>query len=275
MDRWSYVTGPADQSRPLPLVIDLHGFSEGADIHRTLTQLTAYGELHGFMVATPQGTAHLPFWNAPNVASGPHDEKFFLALIDDIGRHHCLDRGRVFFTGLSNGAFMSSRMACDHADRITAIAAVAGLMYPKDCHPSRPIPVMGIHGTADRFVRFDGGYGDKGAALPRDPVASPILGMLSFDPVPTVAQRWATHNHCPSPTNTAIAADVELRTWTCPHHADVALYIVMNGGHTWPGSVGSAAVESVIGHTTMSFDANEQIWKFFRAAPSISVRDAR
>jgi polyhydroxybutyrate depolymerase len=60
---------------------------------------------------------------------------------------------------------------------------------------------------------------------------------------------------------------VTLLQWSCPPGADVELYRVTGGGHSWPGSTFSKAIESVVGPTTMSIDANEIMWKFFERHP--------
>src|SRR5690606_9654098 len=73
---------------------------------------------------------------------------------------------RVYVAGLSNGAFMTSTVACDHADRIAAAAPVAGIVAPEDCDAARPVPVVAFHGTEDTFVAFDGGLGSSVADLP-------------------------------------------------------------------------------------------------------------
>src|SRR5207249_2240770 len=62
---------------------------------------------------------------------------------------------------MSNGAQMVYRLASELADRIAAIAAVAGPMALAECRPSRPISVLHIHGTGDEFAPFRGGKGPR------------------------------------------------------------------------------------------------------------------
>ncbi len=68
---------------------------------------------------------------------------------------------------------------------------------------------------------------------------------------------------CPHRT----ASDVTELTYTCPPGADVELYRVQGGGHSWPGSAFSKLIESVVGPTTDSISANEVMWAFFQAHP--------
>ena len=50
-------------------------------------------------------------------------------------------------------------MACDRADRVTAIAAISGVTFaePARCAPSAPVAILQIHGTDDDTIRFQGG----------------------------------------------------------------------------------------------------------------------
>jgi polyhydroxybutyrate depolymerase len=69
-----------------------------------------------------------------------------------------IPRGRVFATGLSAGGFMATRLGCQRADVVSAIAPVAGTLasgYP--CAPSQPVSVLEVHGNADPVVPFNGG----------------------------------------------------------------------------------------------------------------------
>ncbi len=54
---------------------------------------------------------------------------------------------------------MAYRMACDHADQITAIAALNGAMWSdaSRCKPSGPVSVLDIRGTADQTITYTGG----------------------------------------------------------------------------------------------------------------------
>jgi polyhydroxybutyrate depolymerase len=60
---------------------------------------------------------------------------------------------------------MAHRMACDHADQITAIVSLAGATWrdPSKCVPARPVSVLQIHGTDDTVVDFHGSALHPGA----------------------------------------------------------------------------------------------------------------
>ena len=59
---------------------------------------------------------------------------------------------------MSNGGFMTNRLACDRADVFAAIAPVSGTLgVGVACNPSRPVSVLDAHGTGDPMVPFNGG----------------------------------------------------------------------------------------------------------------------
>jgi polyhydroxybutyrate depolymerase len=75
------------------------------------------------------------------------DVEFVRRMIGLLEADLCIDRARLFATGLSNGAFMTSVVACSLADKIAAVAPVAGVRDPAGCEPSRPVPLLAIHGS--------------------------------------------------------------------------------------------------------------------------------
>jgi polyhydroxybutyrate depolymerase len=86
-----------------------------------------------------------------------------------------------------------------------------------------------------------------------------------FPSIPTFTADWARRNHCRAkPVESAIAADVTRLEYTgCADDADVVLYTVHGGGHTWPG--GGPGPEWLVGSTSSGVDATRQMWAFFRA----------
>jgi polyhydroxybutyrate depolymerase len=174
---------------------------------------------------------------------------------------------------------MTSAMACQYSDRIAAVAPVAGVRTIEGCRPERPVPVVAFHGTADGFVDYDGGFGEEALDLPapdgsgrtlRDTL-TPEQRDRPADPnaaIPNIMAAWAKRNGCrPSSEETPVAADVTEVAYDCPPDAATELYRVTDGGHAWPGSSFSVAIEGIVGRTTMNIDANEIMWKFFVAHP--------
>ena len=262
-----------DGTKPVPVVIDLHGYLEGARVHATNSMLGPFGDQHGFVTITPQGSGDVvPGWE---VEFDSPDVRFIGDLLDEVARTLCVDDRRVYVAGFSNGAFLASTIACVYADRIAAIAPVAGLLDPARCKPARPVPIVAFQGTGDEFVAFTGGLGPRGQAASANDGTGRLLGETSGGkavarsaPTEKVAAAWAKRNKCTvKPKETRVAPDVTAVRYRCPKHADVDLYRIEGGGHTWPGSEFSRAIESAVGPTTFSINADELMWSFFQAHP--------
>jgi polyhydroxybutyrate depolymerase len=266
------VPAMATAGRPAPLVIDMHGLAEGAEFHRRASAFATLGDSKGFITVTPQGqgSGATTFFDA---RPGSTDIAFVRAILDDVEAKQCIDPTRVYAAGYSNGAFLSSTLACVMADRFAAVAPVAGVRDIPGCRPSRRVPVIAFHGTADQFVLYDGGVSQVAAKLaappewtgPRDlPGIDAVVPGPINESIPKVVDAWAHRNHCaPGPHDTAVASDVTLIGYHCPKGAEVELYRIEGGGHTWPGSAATATLASVLGPTTLSIDATALIWTFF------------
>jgi polyhydroxybutyrate depolymerase len=177
-------------------------------------------------------------------------------VLDEIGTHHWVDQSRVYSMGISNGAMMSGRLACDRPDRFAAVGVVAGT-GPAEladlCVGKGPVSIVAFHGTEDPLIDYNG-----------DPTLHPELGRrLSVD---RFADYWTTRNNCTGepfvdqPTTT-----ISRRSWT-GERADVVLYRVDGGGHTWPGGR-QYLPEFIIGSTDGSMDATTVMWEFFKQHP--------
>ena len=258
-----------DDEHPRPLVIDLHGYLSGAAGQAAISNLAAYSEHAGFVLATPQGSGPLPYWNAVPHGDLPDDVQFISDVIDDVSGRLCIDPARIYVDGLSNGAFLSSLIACRLADKVAAVATVAGLMFPAGCAPSRPVPILAIHGTADHFVPFDGGRGDALATLAWNNETTAAFDDLPFAPTSAALAQWAKAEGCTEPPEEqpVRGAVTVTRYHGCAGGSALELYVVAGAGHTWPGSAFSQASAAVLGPTTTDIDANELIWAFFAAHP--------
>lgn len=258
-----------DGTEPIPVVLDLHGYSEGAEVHKLHSKLGELGDTEGFVTITPQGLGPVARWDT---GLDSPDVQFIGDLLDEIEQTLCVDERRVFVTGLSNGAFMTSAVACAYADRVAAAAPVAGVRDIEGCDPARRVPVVVFHGTADQFVSFDGGLGPAVASLP-NPDGSPRdpnqpAPAPEGPSIPDITAAWAERNDCKAkPKEREIASDVTLVRYRCPGNADVDFYRIEGGGHSWPGSEFSASIDFIVGPTTFSISANDVMWEFFEQHP--------
>jgi polyhydroxybutyrate depolymerase len=132
---------------------------------------------------------------------------------------------------------MSSLLGCRLADRVAAVAPIAGLRAGRaagpdfaepdasDCRPSHPLPVLAIHGTDDPTNPFPGGEGLRwGYSVER------------------AAAHWASLDRCgAAPALEKVSARVtRVHYGACNASSEVVLYRIeaprdQGGGHIWPG----------------------------------------
>lgn len=152
---------PASYSgdRAVPLLLDLHGFTNTAANERQYSGQLAQSDKRGFIAVWPDGIGLS--WNAYGCcavanATNIDDVTFLRSLIVAMKARANIDADRVFVTGLSNGAGMAQRMACEAADLVRAVAAVSFPLNVAACTPAKPIGVTEIAGTKDETIAYDG-----------------------------------------------------------------------------------------------------------------------
>jgi len=252
-----------DRDQPVPIVFSFHGFLSNPNSHALITSWHKLADEERFIVVYPQGT-HFPqrwdsgaTWGASNI----DDVQFFLDMLEDMSTKVSIDPTRVYVNGFSNGGGMTVRLGCDAADKIAAIGSVAGAVVDTDnCNPSRPVPAIAFHGTSDPVVNYDG-FGMQfpilrtGARFTNAPTY--FLGAEDW------TARWAEWNNCNITPNTIpLEGDVSgIRYIDCDEGADVILYTIDEGGHTWPGGWPIPFV----GKTSKQIDATRKIWEFYQS----------
>ncbi|WP_205875724.1 alpha/beta hydrolase family esterase [Mycobacterium camsae] len=254
--RTFHVYRPQGLTGAAPLVVMLHGgFGSGEQAERSYNWDTE-ADKGRFLVAYPDGEGRA--WNAGSCCGNPSqanldDVGFISAVIAAIEHQTTVDPARVYATGMSNGAMMALRMACE-TDLFAAIAPVAGTLVT-DCSRARPTSVLQIHGTADASVPYNGG---PGKALKMD--GTPRVDGL---PVPAVTAAWRTIDRC-GPPSTTTSGVVTTETATCADGRDVELISVADAGHQWPGSVRGPILERLgLPQPSTALDATDTIWQFF------------
>ena len=234
-----HVPGGYRMAVPAPLVLNFHGFGRSALEQETYSQLVPVSEREGFILVTPEGSGYPPAWDIPGIyaENGYDDVNFVVVLLAQLDAELCIDRARIFAAGLSNGAEMAALLACRHPEIFAAVAPVAGVIY-SDCDEGA-VPVIAFHGTNDYNVPFE--------------FAPPALAS------------WGRHNGCePGMHDSQVSANVTRWAFEGCDGADVVLYAVDGGGHTWPGAEDEAGG---VGATTHEIGASELMWEFFAAHP--------
>ncbi len=239
---------PAEQ---WPLVFVLHGFTQTAGAIMGVSGFNAVADSNHFICVYPNGINN--GWNTNNPFPGSstaNDVGFIRALADTMAAQFNIDPRRVYACGFSAGGFMSHKLACEATDRIAAIASVSGTMTSAAfglCQPSRPVPVLQLHGTADGVVAYNGSFANL-----------PVEDILSY---------WTDRNACPDPADTVQLPDLvsegstvqQITHYPCTDSTEVRLLKIIGGGHTWPGGTGIAGV----GNTNRDINASKEIWAFF------------
>ena len=210
----------------------LHGHGQtGALINRQMGGEANQADMN-YVLLIPEGTAAddgRQFWNATPACCGDDptvdDVGYLIGLVDELAEHAPVDPDRVYFTGHSNGGFMSYRMACEHPDRIAAIMPLAGSTFdtPEECAVGAPVSVLHVHGTLDSSVPYEGNDEYPGALA--------------------AAARWAERAGC-DPDAASAGTPLDLMTSLegaetevlefregCEGGKSVDLWTLVDGGH--------------------------------------------
>jgi polyhydroxybutyrate depolymerase len=256
-----YIPEKARGEPAVPVVLVFHG---GLGRPENMPETTGFNPLadrEGFVVAYPRGTSRsdaveMDTWNG-GLCCGYAQENdvddvgFVRVLLDDLSKVVSADPRRIYAAGLSNGAILSYRLACELSDRIAAIGPVSGTQNIASCKPSHPVSVIHFHGTADAMVPYRGGYGNG-------------VSGVSFVSVGETIEFWIRSDGCPQ-----TAAREETGTLIhdayapCADGAAVELYTIKEWPHRWPGGRRTATAES----PTVAVDATALMWEFFKRHP--------
>jgi polyhydroxybutyrate depolymerase len=255
-----------DPNVPTPLVFCFHGLGQNAVMFCVDgSGMVAKSDEAGFIVVMPNGFENS--WNAGTCCGGAStaqldDVALVRAIFEEVGTHVNVDLDRVYATGLSNGGYMSYRLACEASDIFAAVAPGAGAVGTNDsgygtnlesdftaCAPSEPVSVLHLHGTEDGLVPYaqqkpslDKFATSNGCALTTAPAAEPISA---------------------GDTSCISYAD-------CPSGTQVIGCTVEGGGHVWFGNdtCGTGAPEigcAIVGANSDTLVNTDAVWDFFSA----------
>lgn len=252
-----------DGREPLPLIFALHSLTIDYHVIPAMSGLSDAAKTRRFIMVAPSGLlgeGDKPYWNAAPVKTN-HDVTFMSALLDHLEASLCIDTAKVFSLGMSNGAQMSSLVACRLDGRIAAIGAISGVEYNQPC-PTPPTAVIAFHGTEDPFVPFDGGGLNSVTIAKRNYYDGKVPAGTPTPPgVEASMAGWARHNRCdPTPTKVKVSATVERWQWNgCA--APTELYVIAGGGHAWPG-ICYPGMEETMGRCTDDIEATPLMMRF-------------
>ena len=246
---------------PLPVVLDFHGIGSNGAQQAVFSGWSAAAETEGFLSVQPTGLAAAgddrASWELPQFETDErNDIAFVVDLIDVISSQVCIDPARIYSTGMSNGGLFTSTVVCELSERIAAAASIAGVTHHESCSPTRAVPYIAFHGTADTVVPFNGG-GES--TLEGAEESSEFFEQV----IPEEFAEFADSTGCTGSTDSEITPEVTLTSYTgCTDDVPLGFYTIEGGGHTWPGSDISAAIPT-LGVTNLDISATELAWEFF------------
>jgi polyhydroxybutyrate depolymerase len=253
-----------DAQKPTPLVFCIHGLAQNPVMFCvTGAALNEKSDSAGFIMVMPYGYQNS--WNAGTCCGGAStsqldDVALFRALLAEVAKHVNVDFRRVYAAGLSNGAYMSYRLACEASDMLAAIAPAAGAVGKNDigggtnpmsdfttCTPSSPVSVLDMHGTSDPLIAYS--------------LQAPSLAI------------FAQANGCGTSTAPAAAppsgGDTTCVSYTgCKTGSEVIGCSISGGGHCWFGSPdcgtgGGAIGAAFVGANSTMMKDTDAMWDFF------------
>ena len=247
---WLYL--PSDIKPDAPLVILLHGYKAKAEGYRP--EMMTVAEENGFALCYPQGALDgkgKTCWNVGypfQEGLKTDDVDFLCTLARHLQKEHDLSRQNTFLTGMSNGGEMCYLMAYLRPDVFTAFAPIAGLSMEwsyRKFDAKKAVPLMEVHGTADKTSCWDGDPFNEG-------------GWGAYLAVPQAVAYWAAQARCtyeetvemPLVRNKVIMHRYMggEPIWKDGPAVEVRLYEVIGGKHTW---------------ALNDMDTCREIWNFF------------
>ena len=219
----------------LPLVVMLHGCSQGPDDFARATRMNELAEELGFVVVYPAQSSRangLKCWNWFEALHQQRNEGE-PSLIAGITRRllrHGLDPRRVYVAGLSAGGAMAAVVGGEYPDLYAAIGIHSGLPHRLARDPR--VPIIAFHGDQDAIVH----PGNCGFAL-------------------APGCRLATeHGKCNGRSFT------RTRHFDARGRAMVEQWMVHAGGHAWFGGQPGSSFADPEGP-----DASREMLRFFLA----------
>lgn len=247
-------------SKPLPLVIVLHGGGQNAFLGRYITGMNRVADTEGFAVLYPNGSGRyrrvLLTWNGGDCCGYStgrkiDDSGYIADVVDHAVATGKFDPSRIYVAGFSNGAMLAYKFACEHSDKVAAIASVGGSMTGREQKPKSPVSVLIIHGTKDKHVPYTGGVG-KLAKWGYPVNRQSVQFAKTF---------WLTANHCQTKVSES-QRDIHNERWTKGNNgSEVQILTIAGGSHSWPGG---KRVAHYGDKPYADLDASAECWRFFQ-----------
>jgi polyhydroxybutyrate depolymerase len=227
------------------------------------SDLVSLAERDGFILVFPNGQNETgnrgpSSWNAVWCCGDAHvtnksDVEFVRQMVAALSGSFTIDPKRIHAMGFSNGGMLSYRLAAEIPDTL-ASAAVFGASAagfdtvthrPTKTAPTRTIPLLIMHGAADRTAPIEGGESEQ------------FAGLFYLSQAESL-EIYTTAYHCnPAPSNTTESGRkgrIVIGRYTgCD--AELVTVLMEGVGHGWPDV------------QFAGFDGVAQAWEFLRQHP--------
>jgi len=236
-----HVPSTLELNVPVPLVLDFHGNGSSAAQEQGGSGWLQKADAEGFIAVHPEGVGR--GWNVGNccgeaLTGNVDDVGFARAIVAAVSSAACIDPKRVYATGISNGAGLAHRLACEAADVFAAIAAASADLVTDPCTPARPISELSVRGLRDTLVAYEGG--NTGSTGWFSPGAKMTLEL------------WKGIDECTGAVDTSREY---CETYSgCADVVEVTLCSLPNTGH-------------ILYDNALGFDVPELAWQMFERQP--------
>jgi polyhydroxybutyrate depolymerase len=278
-----HVPPAAASGKPLPMVINMAGATQNAQIEEILSNMDPNADENGYLAVYPNGTRISKVltpdpvakqaqygWNAGECCGLPvtkkiNDVGFLEKVIANVASRTPVNLRRIYMTGISNGGMMAYAMAAEASTHVAAIASISGQVELPTIHPTRAVPTMEFHSVNDPIAKFDG-----------VPNKNPRLVLSVMEGI----HQWVHADGCSSTPHVgreivgaagSISAGETATPITysgCRDGAKVVLWRFTGSGHVWPGSPLNMGpkknwILTGSGRGIIIVNADETMWKFF------------
>jgi predicted esterase len=161
-----YVPTGYQRTRPMPLVVALHGLGGTEDsFFDSYARVTpTLAEQHGFLLVAPLGYRVDGFYGSPLMGGGDAaakrrtelSEKDVLEVLARMKAHYAVDDSRIYLIGHSMGAIGTWALGAKYPDLWAALVPFSGVGSPLAAAKMKAIPQYVVHGDADPTVNVSG-----------------------------------------------------------------------------------------------------------------------